>query len=608
MDPGPLFASHPSIMLLVDPENGGILAANEAAVRFYGWSAEELCERSVLDLNQLPVEEIRREMRAAEEQERNFFEFRHRTAGGDIREVEVYSGPVTLEGRTVLVSTVHDATERHRAVARLLRSEGFARAILAAAPVGIAVADLDGNIVRVNQAMCQLTGYPEAELVGLHHSVLDHPEDQRPIADPDRSLAGGEIDGHPTEKRYRRRDGTTAYVEVSSTIVRAADGAPRFQVAVVLDRTSEHRAREEAEQAAERLRVTMESVNDAIFIVDRSWRVTFVNRRFEEALGVRAEDVLGRSLWDSFPHDVGGDFHRSYAEAFERGEPRTVVDQAYDSKLWLEARAYPSEDALVVYFRDVSDRVEYQARLEEIAAAERANAQRLAELDAVKNAFLSAVSHELRTPLTVIRGLAETLVRLRQHLGAADRQRIEEALRDQSDRLAGLLDELLDVDRLARGTLTADRQDVDLAGLVREVVAASTVAARADVEVPDAVRATVDPVQVTHLLSNLLSNAGKYAPEGPVRVRLRRHSPGYVRLEVEDEGPGIAVSDRERVFEPFQRLDDEHPQPGTGVGLALVAEFARLHGGRAWIADRPGTCVVVELEIGPDPEAMAATG
>ncbi|MFP4233977.1 MAG: PAS domain S-box protein [Nitriliruptoraceae bacterium] len=608
MDPGPLFAAHPNVMLLVDPDSGRILAANEAAVRFYGWSAEELCARTILDLNLLPPEEVRREVRSAEEQQRTYFAFRHRTAGGEVRDVEVYSGPIVLDGTPVLVSTVHDATERHQAVARLRESESFSRAILASAPVGIAVADLDGRLVRVNHAMSELTGYPEVELIGMHRSVLTHPEDQARSDAADVRLLTGGAEQYRVEKRYRRRDGTTAHVDVSSTLVRAEDGTPLFQVGVILDRTAEHLARAEAVRAAERLQLTMASVTDAIFIVDRDWTVTFVNRRFGEALGVRAEEVVGRSLWESFPHDVGGGFHRAYEQALADRQPRTVVERAYDSQRWFEARAYPSDDALVVYLSDVTDRVRYQERLQEIAVVERANAQRLAELDSVKNAFLSAVSHELRTPLTVIRGMAETLVRLRDDLGAADRERIEAAVLDQSARLAELLDELLDVDRLARGTLTAERQDIDVAALVREVVAASSVAQRAELEVPGELVGTVDPVQISHLLANLLSNAGKYAPKGPVQVRLYPQGAQRLRLEVEDQGPGIASEDRERVFEPFRRLDDDHPQPGTGVGLALVAEFARLHGGRAWIADGSGTRVVVELATGADPDRLSATG
>lgn len=603
MDPGPVFQAHPSVMLLIDPSDGRLLAANDAAVHFYGWSADELTARTVLDLNLLTPEEVRREMEDAKAQRRAFFAFRHRTASGEVRDVEVYSGPIELDGRMVLGSVVHDATERHRAVWQLRESEGFARGIVAYAPVGIAVADLDGRLVRVNQVMCELTGYHEAELLGMDYRLLTHPDDRDVTAARAAAMRAGEADHYRLDKRYVRRDGTVADVDVSSTLVRAADGSPRFQLGVVLDRTAEHRARAEAARAATQLLETMESVTDAIFSVDRDWTVTYANHRFEDLLNVRAADVVGRHLWEAFPDEVGGGFHQAYLKALATGLPQTVVERAADSGRWFEARAYPSGAGLAIYFSDVTDRMQHEVRLQRVAAAERANAKRLAELDAVKNAFLSAVSHELRTPLTVLRGLSETLVRLRDHLDPSQRERIEQALVDQSARLGDLLDELLDVDRLARGALTADREELDLVDLVREVVASSAVVDRTVLEVPASLPATVDPVQLSHLLANLLSNVEKYAPDGPVQVRLHLVEGSTIRLEVHDDGPGIPPAAKQRVFEPFVRLDDDHPKPGTGVGLALVAEFARLHGGRAWIADAPGCKVVVELAAtGHDPD------
>lgn len=83
-------------------------------------------------------------------------------------------------------------------------------------------------------------------------------------------------------------------------------------------------------------------------------------------------------------------------------------------------------------------------------------------------------------------------------------------------------------------------------------------------------------------MRNLLENAGKHAPQGPILLRLERLGVQGFRVEVEDDGPGIPDDALERIFDAFHRLDDEHPQPGTGVGLALVADFARIHGGRAW--------------------------
>lgn len=608
IDGGPVFAQHHSPMLLIDPGDQRIVAANLAAVRFYGWSQAQLMRMSISDINVLSSEELAREVAAAQQEERAYFAMRHRTADGTVHDVEVYSNPIEIDGRTLLATVVHEGGERHRAIHALHTSEAFARAIVDFAPVGIAVADLDGRIVRANPAMAAITGRGADALLGLDYRELTAPEERDRTREVAAELHAQQRDAYRVEKRYLRPDGTTVEVDASSTLVRDAEGEPSFQLGVVRDLSEERLAARAAEQATARLALTMDAVQDAIFIVTPDWRIEYANRRFEELLGVPAAAVIGQDLWESFPAAVGGGFDRAYREAVATGQPQTVQEHYAPTGQWYEARAYPSADGLVVYFSDVTDRMEHQARLERIAAIERANADRYRQLDETKTAFLTAVSHELRTPLTVVSGLAETLVRLREALDDEVRARLEDGVLHHSQRLTRLLDELLDIDRLSRGTLQMAREEVDLAAAVRATVGASAVAQRCHVQAPERDVAWVDAVQFDHLLANLLSNVDKYAPEGPVEVTLDAPAADRVRLRVADSGPGIPAAERGRVFEPFVRLHDDHPQPGTGVGLTLVAEFARLHGGRAWVEDGAGTTVVVELLRGGPDGADGADG
>jgi PAS domain S-box-containing protein len=110
------YENHHAAMLIVDPRDGALIDANPAAARFYGWPREELRRMRITDINALTPEEVRAEMQRAVEQKRNVFHFRHRLRGGEVRNVLVYSGPVEVEGRTLLFSVVHDDTERHRAI------------------------------------------------------------------------------------------------------------------------------------------------------------------------------------------------------------------------------------------------------------------------------------------------------------------------------------------------------------------------------------------------------------------------------------------------------------------------------------------------------------
>jgi PAS domain S-box-containing protein len=114
-----IFYSSHAMGLLLDPDTGEILDANEKAVEFYGWDRDELIGRRITSINTLSEEEVRREMQRARAEERTHFTFRHRLAGGDIRDVEIYSGPIVLHGRTILYSIIYDVTERRRNEERL---------------------------------------------------------------------------------------------------------------------------------------------------------------------------------------------------------------------------------------------------------------------------------------------------------------------------------------------------------------------------------------------------------------------------------------------------------------------------------------------------------
>lgn len=220
---------------------------------------------------------------------------------------------------------------------------------------------------------------------------------------------------------------------------------------------------------------------------------------------------------------------------------------------------------------------------------EREAAQRLRALDEMKNTFLEAVSHDLRTPLTSILGSALTLEQTGMLLPREDALDLVHRIAVNARKLERLLSDLLDLDRLQRGIITPQRRPTDLGALVRETVLASDLGDR-PVEIDaESIVIPVDAAKVERIVENLLANAARHTPEGTrLWVRVRPEEGGAL-LIVEDEGPGVPEELREAVFEPFRQAGGvSNHSPGVGVGLSLVARFAELHGGRAWVEERPG--------------------
>jgi signal transduction histidine kinase len=219
---------------------------------------------------------------------------------------------------------------------------------------------------------------------------------------------------------------------------------------------------------------------------------------------------------------------------------------------------------------------------------ERDRAHRLREADDVKNTFLAAVSHELRTPLTSILGFAVTMLD-RPDIDGDQRERMLTTIVTEAEHLDDILTNLLDLDRLTRGKATLVAVEVDPATLVREAVehVRRRCGRTVELDLASGLRMRLDAAKVERIVENLVGNAVKYtADDVPVLVQLRPDSRGVV-IVVDDSGPGISRDLRETVFEPFRRGNDVGVS-GTGIGLSLVDRFSRMHGGRAWVEERPG--------------------
>jgi signal transduction histidine kinase len=211
-------------------------------------------------------------------------------------------------------------------------------------------------------------------------------------------------------------------------------------------------------------------------------------------------------------------------------------------------------------------------------------------LDELKNTFLPAVSHDLRTPLSAVLGGTLTLDRDDIDLSQEDARDLVHRIAVNAKKLSRLVTDLLDLDRLASGLLEPQRSSVDVGDMARSLIEESEVLANRGISIEaDPGTNRLDPSKIERIIENLLVNAIRHTPSGTsIWVRVRQTGDG-VLLTVDDNGPGIPRELRATIFRPFERgpTPSEH-DPGTGIGLALVARFAELHGGRAWVEDRPG--------------------
>lgn len=215
------------------------------------------------------------------------------------------------------------------------------------------------------------------------------------------------------------------------------------------------------------------------------------------------------------------------------------------------------------------------------------------ELARLKSEFVNTVSHELRTPLTLIHGYSELLVERTPRLSADDIAGMAREIHSGSTVMARLVDDLLDFSRLEQARFQLQRRDLDASDLLESIIKAfrnQPHGERICAQLADGVTVSVDPERIAQVLNNFLTNAVRYAPDGPIHVAAARWREKWLRVSVTDQGPGIAPDEQSRVWEKFFRGGDTATsvQRGSGLGLAVAKQIIELHGGKVGLESTPG--------------------
>ncbi len=227
------------------------------------------------------------------------------------------------------------------------------------------------------------------------------------------------------------------------------------------------------------------------------------------------------------------------------------------------------------------------------AFAQAAEAETLRQINEMREEFLAIVSHDLQNPLTVIRGFAELL---EMHLGSTGDRFVTSAIASIFQAVAScqrLIDDLLTSARLEQGHLSLHREPVDLAALLRRLVEGYRVLPegnRVHADAAETVMVYADTARLEQMIGNLVTNALRYAPTGPVILRARRLSDREACIEVQDYGGGIPPAEQEKIWNRFYRAKsgEGRSRRGAGVGLSIVKTLAELHGGRAEVESTIG--------------------
>ena len=565
--------------------DGLILSWNAGAERLYGYSKDEMVGTHISSLMAVGLT-------------RNPADVTQRIKNGEV--VEAYQTQrTTKDGRVLWVSIsvfpVKDYSGQViglAAISRDVTAQKAARtesdrlaAIVASLDDAIISTDVRGKIVSWNKGAERIFEYTAAEVTGQPLSTLAHVDDEDESRKSlSRAIRGESINHWRTN--WVTKSGAVVPVSQTLSLIRDERGRITGVAGVVRDISAqmESRARLESqfvatEHARSEARAVLDAASDAMLLISPEQSILAVNRRFTElfedgepALTNGNFSDLRRAIPRIFEDPAGICQEMEDAVSYSTVSCRREIVQRWPVYRNLEMESHPVHlldrryIGQLFSFRDIT---------------------RERESERTKNEFISMVSHELRTPLTSVKEYVDLIARGRVGELKERQQELLQVVQDNVDRLASLVDDLLDVSRVEAGQLDLEKTPVRLNGLVSKAVESFAQQFEAKrqtlkVEMRDSLpEVFCDPRRITQVITNLLSNAHKYTPEGgSVSIHLDEQE-GRLIVRVTDTGIGLSADDSSQVFSRFFRAQSgrESHVGGTGLGLFITKSLVEMHGG-----------------------------
>ncbi len=589
-------------LVAVFDRTGRVVRFNRACEVISGYDSAELVGKHVWN-RLVPAQDVDEERRRFESMCAGEFPAKYEniwlTRAGDLRRI-AWSATALLDAQedvAFLIATGIDVTEQRAAEATLVESESRYRLIVEGSLGMICTHDVDGTVLSVNRNGAESIGRTVDQVVG--HSLEELLPTGAGVTFETylaQIAATGEAQGL---MHMVHLDGSIRVVAYRNKLIAASGNKPHV-LAFGLDVTEKIKAEAELRALVRQSNSILESVGDGIYGLDLTGNVTVVNAAAAEMLGYTPEEMLGRNM-----HEL---IHHSHAD----GNPYAWSDCPVNHTLHNHETVRMSSE---VFWRKDGTKfpVDYVARpqieMDSRTSADGAAAQQKAvgvvvaftdtterqALDRMKDEFVSTVSHELRTPLTSLRA-ALGLVQSGTLLSRPEKikQMLEIAI-GNTDRLVRLVNDILDLERIRSGKAELHSTMCSMADLLHAAMTMrKTDAEKAKIEIyaeAGKVKAWADPDRIIQAVTNLISNAIKFSPEGSrILLKATKLSADETQVEVRDRGQGIPADKLGQIFDRFQQVDasDSRTMGGTGLGLAICQEIVRQHGGRIWVTSEEG--------------------
>ncbi|MBK6792803.1 MAG: PAS domain S-box protein [Anaerolineales bacterium] len=583
--------------------NGNFSLINQTELNWLGYTREEIIGKPITDFLSPTSLDTFREIFAAFKKEGSLsgLEMEFRRKNGSIFPVLINATAVKNDHGDYITSrsTVFDNTERKQIELALREREETYRALFESANDAIFMTHPNGHILRANPRCTDLLGLSSEEIIGKNAMDFIVPGQEIEASNQlNRLLTGESLPVY--ERKMLRKDGSTVEAEINLSLIRDENGQPKFIQSVVRDISARKIAENALRESEEQNRLLFEEAPEAVILFDQDGRVVRINHAFQTVSGLPGSQFIGHTVeeMDFLPKDIITNLTEVTLNALQNKDGFAELDfklqhvsgELRDINTHVFALNLQGQQHYLASIHDIttSKRAEENLRL---ANAEMERALRL------KDEFLANMSHELRTPLNAVLGITESL--LEQISGPLNekQQKYLQTVLESGQHLLELINDILDLAKISAGRIELDLTKVDVNTIAQSslrMVRESAQKKRLNIslnvdETVKQVRA--DERRLKQILVNLLSNAVKFTPTGgQIGLDITADPKAdTLRFIVWDTGIGIHQKDLHLLFQPFVQLDAglARGSQGTGLGLVLVSQMARLHGGNVTVESEP---------------------
>lgn len=602
-----IFNNSHTPMLIIDSKSGEIRDVNLVACSFYGYSIEAFRKLNISDINILSRQKILEKMAAAKRVGSVYYNFIHRLSTGELREVEVYSGPIIINGEELLLSIVHDIQYKKDMEQKFQIQQSYFKGLFENSPEGVAILDNEFRIININESFTRIFQFTLDEIRNQNVTKVICEEK---FYDESTYFKDSVKRGEFVRKEIQRarKDGKLLDISFLAYPI-ISDGEQIGVYAIYADLTKAKEEKREQDKTIQLyikvLRSTIDSMPHTVAIYKPDFTIVHLNEAGRRFFEVHNESVEGIS-WCNL---VKGKFNN--AECY--GDIVLRTKEVYLTEKWVQETDKYYDWQCVPIFNVEGETILIMERIKDITInklyekALRESKERAEEASKFKTKFIASVAHEIRTPMNGIVGIVDLL----DDTQLTNKQKeYFNMLRYSAERLSIIINDVLDIAKIESGKLEIRNRIFSISHLLNDIEKYFRIQAETknlklsfflDSAIPDALYGDAD--KLNQVLFNLLSNAIKFTAQGQICISAeaasKRQELVLIKFSIDDTGIGIPQQQTGKIFDDFFQMDSASTREygGSGLGLPISKKLVELMGGNIAVESEYGRGSSFSFEI-----------